>query len=390
MTDLRKKERTSHREMRITSIQKIVYALKKGIYTKSGIVSETNLSWGSCSSIINLLHEKEIILKTNNKIGVGKGRKTSEYHFNSQKNLLFGMEIRENEILCSLINWGEHETSRYTYPCKVAINNSNIAGLVSAAYVNSLVVAGIKPESVIGLSIALSGGVDVGKKKWLFAPRIKSINNYSFNQLFRILPPLSYTFIEHDILAQASSVMQQRKWNDTNYVFLHIGNGIAMSIYNDGIFMGDRGFAGEIGHIPYPSSCEKGELQTVESAISMKGVIDFINKIYGLEIKSINEVPDAIKKDDRLLNHVYNAVRYILVVTTNVLDPNTIIIGGPVLEPFYPELKERIEKEIRNDTWAGGPKNIKWYRNEEMYGAFGTILNASNSIINSVIEEKLI
>jgi predicted NBD/HSP70 family sugar kinase len=376
--------------MRITSIQKVIYALKKGIYTKNGIVSETNLSWGSCSSIMNLLYQKEIVIKTNNKISVGKGRKTSEYHFNSQKNLLFGIEIREDEILCSIINWGEHEISRYTYPYQVEINHSNIAGMVSSAYFNSLIVAGIKPESIIGLSIALAGGVDVVTKTWLFAPRIKSINNYSFSQFFKILPSIQYTFIEHDIHAQASSVIRQRKWNDTNYIFLHIGSGISMSIFNNGLYLGDRGFAGEIGHIPYQSPCEKGELQSVESAISMKGILNFINRSYGLEINNINEVPDVLKKDDRLLDHVYNAVRYILIVAINILDPNTIIIGGPVLEVFYPKLKERIESDIRNDTWAGGPKNIKWYKHEEMYGAYGTILNASSRIINSVIEEKLI
>jgi len=390
MTDLQKNEQSSHQGMRITSIQKIVYALKKGIYTKNGIISETNLSWGSCISIINLLYEKEIILKTNNKISIGKGRKTSEYHFNSRKNLLFGMEIREDEILCSIINWEDYEISRYAFPLQVEIKHSNIAGLVSSAYINSLVEAGIKPESVIGLSIALAGGVDIVNKKWLFAPRIKSINNYNFSQLFKILPSISYTFIEHDIHAQASSVMRQRKWDDNNYVFLHIGRGISMSIFNNGLYLGNRGFAGEIGHIPYPSSCIKGELRSVESVISMKGIIDFINGSYGLGIKSLDEMSNVLKKDDRLLDHVYNAVKYIMIVTTNILDPDTIIIGGSVLEPFYPKLKERIEKAIRNDTWAGGPKNIKWYNHEEMYGAYGTILNASNSIINAVIEEKLI
>jgi len=390
MAGLKKNDQTSHKEMRISSIQKVVYALKRGIYTKNGIMAETNLSWGSCSSIINLLYEKEIIIMTENKLGVGKGRKTSEFQFNNQKNLLFGMEIREDEILCSIMNWGEEEISRNSYPYQAPINHSNIASIVSSAYVNSLVLAGIKPDSVIGLSVALAGGIDIINKRWLFAPRIKSINNYNFNQLFKILPAIPYTFIEHDIHAQASSVIRQQKWNDSNYVFLHIGSGISMSIFDNGLFLGNRGFSGEIGHIPYSFSDRKGEFQSVESAISMKGLVDFVNESYNAGINNINELSDELRQDERLFNYIYTAIKFILIVTTNILDPNTIIIGGSVLEPFYPRLKERVENEIRNFTWAGGPKNIKWYNHDDMYGAYGTILNAGNTIINSVIEEKLV
>ena len=66
-----------------------------------------------------------------------------------------------------------------------------------------------------------------------------------------------------------------------------------------------------------------------------------------------------LRQNDLLFEYVYTAIKYILIVTTNILDPNTIIIGGSVLEPFYPRLKERVENEIRNFTWAGGPKSIK-------------------------------
>ena len=390
MSGSKKNDQTSHREMRVTSVQKIINALRKGIYTKNGIMKETNLSWGSCSSIINLLYEKKLVIKTGNKTGKGRGRKTSEFLFNDKKNLLFGMEIREDGILCSIINWGEHEIFRHTYSFKDPITQAELTQQAASAYINSLVDAGIKPGAITGLSIALAGRLDVENKKWLFAPRIKSINNYDFTRLFKILPDIPYFFIEHDIHAQASSVIRQRKWNDSDYVFLHIGRGISMSIYNNGLYMGNRGFAGEIGHIPYPLNNEEGEVQTVESAVSEKGIINYIEKKYGIILNDLAEMPDDLKREESLLEHVYNAIKYIIIVTTNILDPKTIIIGGSVLEPFYPMLNERIGKEVRNYTWAGGPQNIKWYKHGEMYGAFGTILNASDKIINAVIEEELV
>jgi predicted NBD/HSP70 family sugar kinase len=376
--------------MRINSIQKVVFALRKGISTKNEIVNETGLSWGSCSSIINLLDNEEIIVKTDNKIGEGRGRKTTKYHFNNTKHLLFGIEIRKDGILCSIINWGKNEIYRHTFPVNETINQSNLAGHVTSAYVHSLVEAGAKSDSIIGMSIALAGSIDIENNKWLYTPRIKSINNYNFNLLFKSLPNISYKFLEHDIHAQASSVIKQRNWDDKEYIFIHIGRGISMSIYNNEVYLGDRGYAGEIGHIPYISSSDENEFYSVESAISITGIINFIEKEFGKKINSLEELPEDLLKKESLRNHVFNAIKFILIVTTNILDPNTIIIGGPVLEQFNPWLKEKIEKEIRSYTWAGGPKHIKWYKNEEMYGAFGTILNASDKIIDAVIKDQLV
>lgn len=387
-------DRSSHSEMRILSIQKIISALQKGFLTKNEIVSETGLSWGSCSTIINLLHDKEIVKKYDNNISSGRGRRTSEYHFNSGKYLLFGMEIKEDEILCSIINFGEKELYRNRFRLTEVIKPSNIAGLVSSVFINSLIEIGVKVENIKGFSIALAGGVDVDNKKWLSSPRIKAINNFNFNQLFNILPPIPYTFIEHDIHAQASSVLNLKSWQDDNYVFIHVGNGIGMSIFNKELFLGNRGFAGEIGHIPYRSSVNDKSLnvpiQNIEHAISTKGIINFVNENYGLSINSINEIPEGILEDSKLFDHVYNALKYLLIVATNILDPRTIIIGGMSIDLLSPKLQTQISEKLREETWAGGPENIRWYHHEDMFGAYGTILNVSKKIINSVIENELI
>ena len=131
----------------------------------------------------------------------------------------------------------------------------------------------------MGISFAVAGGVDVKNLKWVYTPRIRGINNLNFRELIRILPEINYLHVEHDIHAQAASVINARSWDDDNYVFLHIGRGISMSIYNNGLFLGHRGFSGEIGHIPVPT-CEVDEAKNVESAISVKGILDFINKHY--------------------------------------------------------------------------------------------------------------
>jgi len=363
---------STHQLMRISTIGKVIKVLQTGAASKSEILKCTQLSWGSCSSIINMLNERGILIKEKEGENSGRGRKTFTYSFSSKENLLFGMEIRAKEILCSIINFGKQEIYRQTYPTREAVAVNNLSGYVSKAFINALVESAVKPEQVLGISFAVAGGVDVKNLRWVYTPRIRGINNLDFRALVRILPEISYLHVEHDIHAQAASVINSRSWDDDNYVFLHIGRGISMSIYNNGLFLGHRGFSGEIGHIPVPG-CEMEEVKNVESAISVKGILDFINKHFNLNLTDLSDLPPEIINHEELIAHILKVLEYVLIVATNIIDPKTIIVGGPSLEPFYDIIRKRIEETIRYKTWVGGPENIKWYRNDDMFGAYGTI-----------------
>ena len=382
-------EFSTHQAMRITTISRVIKALQTGAASKSEILINTELSWGSCSSIINMLYERGILIKEKDGEPSGRGRKTFTYSFNSKEYLLFGMEIRANDILCSIINFGKQEIYRQIYPTREAVKMNNLFEYVSEAFINALLESSVKPEQILGISFAVAGGVDVKNLKWVYTPRIRGINNLDFRELIRILPEIKYLHVEHDIHAQAASVINSRSWDDDNYVFLHIGRGISMSIYNNGLSLGYRGFSGEIGHIPVPT-CEADEEKNVESAISVKGILDFINNHFSLKLTDLSDLTPEIINNEEVIAHITKVLEYVLIVITNIIDPKTIIVGGPSLEPFYDIIRNKIEETIRYKTWIGGPENIKWYYNDDMFGAYGTILNASEKIINSYIEDHLI
>ncbi len=380
---------STHQSMRISTINRVIKALQNGASSKSEILKSTELSWGACSGLINMLYEHDILVKEKDNERQGKGRKTFTYSFNSSEYLLFGMEIRANDILCSIINFGKQEIFREVYTTKGSLNADNLSQNVSKAFISTLLESSVKPEHIIGISFAVAGGVDVKNLKWVFTPRIKGINNLDFRQLVKILPGIDYLNVEHDIHAQATSVIHSRAWDDDNYVFLHIGRGISMSIYSNGVFTGSRGFSGEIGHIPL-RSCNVDKEKNIETAISVKGILNFINERFNSKLKNLSEIPSEIRNNEAVLEHIIEVLEYVLIVATNIIDPKTIIVGGPSLEPFYEGIQSRIEKNIRYRTWVGGPENIKWYYNKDMFGAYGTILNASDKMIDSYIEEHLI
>jgi predicted NBD/HSP70 family sugar kinase len=384
------KGNTSHREMRFSSIYKVMKALQNGAKSKNDILASTGLSWGSCSTIINLLNETRILTHTLNKETEGRGRKTRNYFFTKKEFLLYGMEPRADEILCSIATLGKDEIFRKTYPLEDPLSVDNIHESLTATYVSSLIDAKIKSQSILGMSVALAGGVDTKNTILANSPRIHGIDHFDFNSVFKLLPNIKYYYIEHDIHAQASSVLHSKKWYDKNYVFVHLGKGVSLSIFNNGLFLGHRGFAGEIGFIPYEYQGSSPQNRIVESAISEQGIIDFVNMNFRQNIKSMPEIKQDILESEKYIQHLYNVLKFILIVITNILDPKTIIIGGPSIGSIQHILEEKIEKNLRKETWVGGPKNIKWYDSKDMFGAYGTILNASKNITNNYIRDSLL
>jgi predicted NBD/HSP70 family sugar kinase len=215
------------------------------------------------------------------------------------------------------------------------------------------------------------------------------------NQLIDFLPAEHYFNIEHDINAQALSVIHLHKWTYNNYVFLHFGEGIGMTFYNHGLYSGSRGLAGEIGHVPFnrlPKDriCDCGRKNCFETFLSVKGVLQLIHDFCGIKLKNLNEVDQSIISNSALNDFMKEAVSYILIFIKNILDPEQIIIGGEALEPFLPVIKTKIENKVNQESWLSGNNIIKWYSDKEINCAYGTVMTSCDKMIEQHIINNLI
>jgi len=381
---------TSHQNMRLVSISKIVDAMRNGATIKSEIFQMTGLSWGACNTITNELNAAKIIKSVLSKDDTVRGRNKTKYSFNRKEFLIFGVEPRVDEVLCSITTLGNEEIFRKIYPQKNELNINTIQEAVISSYIDSLINAKIKSDSIIAICFALAGGVDSNNLKWLNSPRIDGIDNYDFKDILKMFSNIKYHFIEHDIHAKASSVVKFNNWDEDDYVFIDLGRGVASSIFTNGILHGSRGFAGEIGNIPYMAPVANSEIMHVEQAISLSGLTEFVNWKFNTKYKSFSEISLDIFQSEEYLNHVYRIIEYIVIVTTNILDPATIIIGGSSIEPIFDVITSRIEKNVRSKTWNNGPDKILWYHENEVYGAYGTIINNNEEVTNKIIADFLL
>lgn len=384
----------SHHEMRRKTYLKIINALRAGINSKRGIQDYSGLSWGSCSPVINhLLSQKVIVAQDiDHQASPTKGRKTKYFHFNQEEFLLMGMEINTKRITSCIATLGNKQLGSYTTEFDQPITAENIFKYITKAFLECREKLQLKPENVLCISFSIPGAVDVEKNIWLYCERVPDINEVDFNHMSGkgVLPKNIY--IQHNIHAQVYSVIPTAEIKENDYVFIHVGQGMAMSANMGGILYGHRGFAGEIGHIPYPNIkneviCLCGKKNCLEAVLNANKILDFINDNCCDSVKSLNEI-----KDDEIISkvahdYILDPLVYVSTIVSNIFDPKRIIIEGSVLEPFYKYLMVAFEKKLRQTTWLNGPVEISWYKSSDMDGSYGAVLHSSERIIEDFINQ---
>ena len=374
--------------MRTASVLKVVNALQEGALNKKDIQSSTNISWGSCSDIISQLQDYSLIVPAKQQTPAnGKGRKATFFEFGRNENLLLAMEIQPYEINCALVNFGNENLKNLTFTIDNVLNANSLLSAIESAYHQCLSDFEIDTRSVIALIFSLTGAVDTQEGIWLKTPHIPGIRDFHFEKLKERIPELQYVLVNHDINDRARAILRSNDWDDSHYVFAHVSHGIGLAIQNEqGFYQGHRGFAGEIGHIPYPGFSTDGA-HTLEQRLSVSSILRFVKEDLETPVERFDDLYDhPVIENYRLLQFISEPLMFMCIAVVNLYDPQTLILGGKALEPFYPGIQSYIEEELTHHTWLGGPEKIKWYREDNTNCAYGAALNASSQVLEWYIK----
>ena len=382
----------SHNQMRQQTYLKVINALKIGINSKRGIQDHTGLSWGSCSPVVNNLLDQEVIVAHSGSNGQvsGKGRKTRHFHFNRAKHLVVGMELDNHRITSSIASLGNELVGSRTTELEQPLSSRNISNCIDQSFMECLEEIGVVPEDVFGISFSIPGAVDVERGIWKYCERVPGIHDVDINTFTKLKPIPAYLYIQHNIHAHAYSVIPPEEIEQGNYVFLHVGNGMAMSANMGGILYGHRGFAGEIGHVPYPDSpqsvtCLCGKQNCLEAILNTNSILNYIAEMHGLREASLDAVEDEKILDQVAHDYILGPLVYASTIISNIFDPRRIIIEGEVLDPFRPFLKSEFESALRKSAWLSGPKEVCWYERSGMDGSYGALLHSSHKILKDFV-----
>ena len=391
---MRKKNFVRHQQMKTDILAEVLTAIGRGASCKREVQAAAGLSWGKVSETVNLLLNRGIVVDCNiaDRSPVGQGRKSSYFEFSGTDFLVMGMELQRHRIITAVTNPGGKVIGQNVLPFKRALHPENLRDRVFSAWNEQLNRSGITAEKIIALSFSLTGAVDGANKIWRQSSHVPDIRDYDFQPIAAMFPHLLYFSIEHDIPARARSVLRVEKWNDDNFVFMHIGGGVGMAVHNQaGFFTGSRGLAGEIGHIPVmplPTGssarlCSCGQTDCLETFLSDRALLAYASEHLGVaaaDLPTLFAMATGAQMD-AFYAYFYPYLRQAGITAVNLFDPTTLILGGELIEPWLSRLETELLPQLRAASWLHSPEQLKCYRMASCDSAFGTALNAAEPVI---------
>lgn len=347
------------RQMRGETVRALVECIARGIDTKRKIMAETGFSWGSVATITTELLECRVIAEYENE----NDRRTSHYRLTRNEYYALGADISGNGITFSLISGDGTllETIKINSACEV--NNDNCCDTVKAAFDEYCQKSSYDSDKILNSVLALTGAVDCENCCWIFSPHHKQIDNCRLESLKETFPG-SFR-IEHDIFSKARSILFHHGLEDKKSVFLHVENGIGLASYSgEDFFTGNRGFSGEIGHIPYENNssrvCRCGKKGCLECFLSLD--------IY--EKQGAAAIADPFE--------------FLAVTSVNLFDPEYLVAGGVAIEQMLHREPDAWQSRIRNATWMNAPQSLLFYRMEDCQTSYGAALGCRGDLITAI------
>ncbi|GHH72079.1 xylose repressor [Streptomyces sulfonofaciens] len=239
---------------------------------------------------------------------------------------------------------------------------------------------GLRPA---GITVAVPGLVARDSRTVVRAPNL-DWHDTDLGALLPAKPPVTVDN-EANLGALAELWLGERAPGDFVHVSAEIGIGAAVVV--DGrLLRGTRGFAGELGHVPVhpegpPCACGgQGCLEQFagEVAVLRAAGLDPGEGRVGLLAER------AVSGDRRVrsaLREAGTAMGIALTGTVNLLDPQTVVLGG-ALSRLAPWLLPSLEAELERRT-AGPACEIA----VSQLGSEGPLLGAAHSVVRAVLDD---
>jgi predicted NBD/HSP70 family sugar kinase len=248
---------------------------------------------------------------------------------------------------------------------------------------------------VLGLSFALPGTVDPHEGALIFAPNL-NWHNVQFRNLFET--PGMRVYVEND--ANAAAVGEHlfgAAQHTRDFIFVFAGVGLGGGLFLNGeLHRGKGGYAGEIGHMripaePYELQCHCGKRGCWELYANQASIIRRVQESSGpgavgdppLSLKLIKQAADGGDMNAaRALAEAGRSLGIGIAALVNVLNPEKVIIGGPVSmagEHLLPAIVESVRLHGMQEIVAQVEISLS------AFGPDASVIGAAAVVVNDIL-----
>lgn len=292
---------------------------------------------------------------------------------------IISIDLGGTKILSALINTKNQIVERVKVPTEVEKGKNYIIKNIVESIEQLKITRGLNDKNVKAICLGVPGIVNPYTGIIDLAPNLglKKLNIKKELKKFTSIPVL----IENDVnLAGLGIKKYELKDKVSNMAVVFVGTGIGGAFFFEGkIYRGSTFFAGEIGHIKINPdgkiSSSAGE-DTFEKTASRTAIVDGIRKDLKKKKKGILKgfsnnkriiksrlLQSALKNGDPVVTkHVKNAsetIGTVLGSITTMLNIDTIVLGGGVIEAMSGYMMPRIKSSFKKSVLKGLDKNVK-------------------------------
>lgn len=317
----------------------------KGLITKTDLAKETSSTLAGIGNIINDLLELNLICEYGYAESSG-GRKPIIYKLNADAYNVIGIKLGINSLQGVLMNLEGAVVIEKILPLssiEVEYVTNRIVELVSE--INRQV----SNTKILGVGVSAPGPLDSEEGVIISPPNLENWLNVPLKDLLeaRIDYPV---FIQKDANAAAYGELYFGNGrNSSNLLYLMVEEGIGSGIIiNNEIYHGFGFGAGEIGHTTIDVDgplCGCGNYGCLEAIASGLALIEHakaeLKRGYQSLLKldediTLERIINAGREGDPLSQHLlHKSARYVgigLANQINVLNPETVILGGSIIQ----------------------------------------------------------
>lgn len=309
----------------------------KKLISGAEIAVITGLRPSTVLNIMNDLEAKNIIIKRGKGESTSRGgKKPTLWKLNSSAFYSIGLDIEINEIKSVILDLNGDVYDKLSVPLTKDKNVKTISKQVTEIVKNLLEKNSIKEEKILGMGIAFAGVIDIEKGLVVKGDIFNEINVPFLNEIKNEFP--FNILIENNANAAAIGEKWKGKaYDKKNFMIILLefdtfvgGIGIGIVINNE-LYRGASYCAGELNQ-RLPNIYEL--LENIKHKLSES---EYLNQYSSnLSDVNINVVIEAVKKNDKialyLINHFGSYIGKLISKSVALLNPESIIISGPLSE----------------------------------------------------------
>lgn len=278
----------------------------------------------------------------------GRGLPAVQYAIDPGAGTAFGIEVRPEAVLCALIGLD----GQTLFTKRVAIERADpqtlqalLPNLRQEAFDSCGAVASGR---LLGAGVVMPGpfgatglsGAETDLPGWAELDPQQLFSSW-LDQPVTIENDANAAAMMERVLGVAQAI--------TSYAYIYFGTGLGLGIVSGGaVQRGAMGNAGEIGHLPVPVPDGLLPLEQSVSRMAIRALMakagESADVIEDIEALHSAQHPALM----RWLDDAAPALAYALHIVENLLDPQTIILGGALPEALLDALIERVTLSDRS------------------------------------------